>query len=189
MQPQSEDAGLVEDFIIPLPALTAANSPGIVYVSFTRESPELYAIASFQCTLKFTSKELDPSTGVPEEEGYEDEYQVEEVELSAGGDYIVPSYASFGSEWERMKSAPSATETFALSAMESLKGRLLIPINPFSQSYLVSSRLRINHRGAQHGTAWWIRNSFIDFCTHAPIVWLGDWRRWQSPRSLSNDIF
>lgn len=122
MQAQSEDAGLVEDFIIPLPALTAANSPGIVYVSFTRESPELYAIASFQCSLKFTSKELDPSTGVPEEEGYEDEYQVEEVELSAGGDYIVPSYASFGSEWERMKSAPSATETFALSAMESLKG-------------------------------------------------------------------
>jgi coatomer protein complex subunit gamma len=121
MQPQSEDAGLVEDFIIPLPALTAANSPGIVYVSFTRESPELYAIASFQCTLKFTSKELDPSTGVPEEEGYEDEYQVEEVELSAGGDYIVPSYASFGSEWEKMKLAPSATETFALSAMESLK--------------------------------------------------------------------
>lgn len=133
MVPQSEECGLVEDFIINLPALSAANSPGIVYVSFTRESPELYAIASFQCTLKFTSKELDPSTGVPEEEGYEDEYQVEEVELSAGGDYIVPSYASFGSEWERMRSSPSATETFALSAMESLKG--------MSKLYMVSKSL------------------------------------------------
>ena len=122
MVPQIEDCGLVEDFIINLPALSATNSPGIVYVSFTRENPELYAIASFQCTLKFTSKELDPSTGVPEEEGYEDEYQVEEVELSAGGDYMVPSYASFGSEWERMRSSPNATETFTLSAMESLKG-------------------------------------------------------------------
>ncbi|CAA7264738.1 unnamed protein product [Cyclocybe aegerita] len=120
MQPQSEDSGLVEDFIIPLPSL-AASSPGIVYVSFTRENPDLYAIASFQCTLKYISKEVDPSTGIPEEEGYEDEYQVEEVELSAGGDYIIPSYASFGSEWDRMRSAPSATETFALSVMESLK--------------------------------------------------------------------
>ena len=120
MVPQSEDNGLVEDFIIPLPSLS--DSPGIVYVSFTRERPGVYAIASFQCTLKYLSKEVDPSTGVPEEEGYEDEYQIEEVELSAGGDYIVPSYASFGSEWDRLQSAPSATETFSLSAMESLKG-------------------------------------------------------------------
>ncbi|KAF9567853.1 coatomer subunit gamma [Agrocybe pediades] len=121
MVPQSEDCGLVEDFIIPLPALKSANSPGIVYVSFTRENPDVYAIASFQCTLKYISKELDPSTGVPEEEGYPDEYPVEEVELSAGGDYIVPSYASFSSEWERLRTASTATETFALSAMESLK--------------------------------------------------------------------
>lgn len=122
MVPQAEDAGLTEDFIIPVPGLTALTSPSIVYVSFTRETPEEYALASFQCTLKFISKELDPSTGEPEEEGYEDEYQLEEVELSAGGDYIVPSYATFGSEWDRLRAGPSATETFALSAMESLKG-------------------------------------------------------------------
>lgn len=79
-------------------------------------------MASFQCTLKFISKELDPSTGEPEEEGYEDEYQLEEVELSAGGDYIIPSYVTFGAEWDRLRSGPNATETFALSAMDSLKG-------------------------------------------------------------------
>lgn len=120
MQP-SEDSGLAEDFIIPLPSLSAVTSPGIVYVSFTRETPEEYATASFQCTLKFVSKELDPSTGEPEDEGYEDEYQLEEVELGAG-DYIVPSYLTFSSEWDRLRSGATATETFALSAMESLKG-------------------------------------------------------------------
>lgn len=140
MQAQTEDSGLTEDFIIPLPSLTAATSPSIVYVSFTRESPEQYAIASFQCTLKFLSKELDPSTGEPEEEGYEDEYQLEEVELSAGGDYIIPNYVTFGSEWDRLRSAPSATETFALSAMESLKGsfHVFMIINGFSIAYAVS---------------------------------------------------
>jgi coatomer subunit gamma len=123
MQPQNE-CKLTEDFIIPVPAITASTSPNIVYVSFTRDRPEEYALASFQCTLKFISKELDPSTGEPEEEGYEDEYQLEEVEVSAGSDYIVPSYAAFASEWDRLRTGPNATETFALSAMESLQGRL-----------------------------------------------------------------
>ncbi|TFK26805.1 coatomer subunit gamma [Coprinopsis marcescibilis] len=121
MTPQSDDTGLVEDFIIPLPSLTQVSSPGIVYVSFTREDPDVYTLGSYACTLKFISKELDPSTGEPEEDGYEDEYQVEEVELSAGGDYIIPSYATFGSEWDRLHAAPSAKEAFALSSMESIK--------------------------------------------------------------------
>ncbi|KAJ4002179.1 coatomer subunit gamma [Lentinula boryana] len=121
MQPSEEMESLVEDFIIPIPSLSSANSPGTVYVSFTRTSPEEFAIASFSCLLKFVSKELDPSTGEPEDEGYEDEYPLEDTELSAGGDYIIPSYATFGSEWDRMRAGPSAVETFALSSMESLK--------------------------------------------------------------------
>lgn len=125
MQPQTEDSGLTEDFIITAPSVTSSSSPGIVYVSYTRDSPEDYPVASFSCNLKFVSKELDPSTGEPEEEGYEDEYQLEEVELSAGGDYIVPSYTSFDTEWNKLESGSSATETFALSAMESLKGTSL----------------------------------------------------------------
>ena len=129
MQPESEDCGLTEDFIIPVPSLSS-TSPGIIYVSFTRQNPDEYAVGSFSCTLKFISKEVDPSTGEPEEEGYEDEYPLEEIEVSAGGDYIVPSYATFGSEWDRLRSGPSATETFALSAMESLKGMLPCEVFP-----------------------------------------------------------
>jgi len=121
MQP-SEDSGLTEDFIIPLSTLSSRNSPGIVYVSFTRNAPGDYATASFQCVLKFISKEVDPSTGEPEAEGYEDEYQLEEVELAAGGDYIIPSYLNFSSEWDRLRTGASMTETFTLSSMESIKG-------------------------------------------------------------------
>ncbi|KAL0580682.1 coatomer subunit gamma [Marasmius crinis-equi] len=121
MTPQSEDSGLTEEFIIPLPSLSASTSPGIVYVSFSRDDPEQYAIGSFSCLLKFISKEVDPSTGEPEEEGYSDEYPLDEIELAAGGDYIIPSYSTFGSEWDRLHSAPSVTETFSLSAMESLR--------------------------------------------------------------------
>jgi coatomer protein complex subunit gamma len=127
---QTEDTGLTQDFVLPITSLSAATSPGIAYVSFTRDAPEDYVTATFQGTLQFVSKELDPSTGEPEAEGYEDEYQTEEVELSAGGDYIVPSYAAFGPEWDRLKAGPSVTETFGLgTSVESLKGgsSILLP--------------------------------------------------------------
>ncbi|KAG1816211.1 coatomer subunit gamma [Suillus variegatus] len=120
MQPQA-DSGLTEDVVFQIDSLSCANSPGIVYVSFKRDNPQEYTTTSFQCILKFIPKELDPSTGRPEEEGYEDEYQLEEVELSAGGDHIIPSYASFSSEWDRLRSGATATETFSLGAMQSIK--------------------------------------------------------------------
>ena len=118
----TEDIDLTEDFIIPNPLVTSASSPGVVYVSFTRTDPTQYSLGTFQCVLKFFTKEVDPSTGAPEEDGYEDEYQIEQVELAAGGDYIVPSYATFASEWEKLKDGATAVETFSLSAMDSIKG-------------------------------------------------------------------
>ena len=145
MQPP-EDSELTEDFIIPIPTLSSANSPGIVYVSFTRNAPDDYATASFQCVLKFISKEVDPSTGEPEAEGYEDEYQLEEVELAAGGDYIIPSYSNFSSEWDRLRTGASMTETFTLSTMESIKG---VTVNFFGTLHWHShglSGMRFYHR-------------------------------------------
>lgn len=133
----SAESNLTEDFIIPVPSLSSTPSTGIVYVSFTRDSPEEYASGSFQCVLKFVSKEVDPSTGEPEEEGYEDEYQLEEVELGAG-DYIIPTYVAFSSEWDRMRGGASATETFSLSAMDSLKGG---SISSFKFSLLITNPL------------------------------------------------
>jgi coatomer protein complex subunit gamma len=71
--------------------------------------------ATFTNVLKFTSKEIDPSTGEPEDQGFEDEYQVEDLELT-GGDYVVPNFAgSFGNVWEQVGAAgEEVTETFSL---------------------------------------------------------------------------
>ena len=35
--------------------------------------------------------------------------------------YIMPTYATFASEWDKLADAPSTTETFALSTSESLQ--------------------------------------------------------------------
>ncbi|CAD6891270.1 unnamed protein product [Tilletia laevis] len=117
------DVGLQEDFILTIDSLSASNPSGIVYVSFTRtDGPSSFPIGTLQNTLRFVSKEVDPSSGEPEEEGYDDEYQTEDLELGVA-DYVVPRYANFGQEWDRMgkEGKPEATETFALTALDSLK--------------------------------------------------------------------
>lgn len=115
--PEDGEGGvsLEEDFIIPAPKL-GSDEQGTIYVAFKRIGEESnYATATFTNVLKFTSKEIDPSTGEPEDQGFEDEYQVEDLELT-GGDYVVPNFAgSFGNVWEQVGAAgEEVTETFSL---------------------------------------------------------------------------
>ncbi|KAB2572770.1 Clathrin/coatomer adaptor adaptin-like protein [Lasiodiplodia theobromae] len=118
---EEEESGLEEEFIIPAPALKT-DEPGTVYVSFKRiEGEATYVASSFTNILKFTLKEIDPSTNEPEEGGYEDEYQVEDLDLN-GADYIVPAYAgSFDNVWEQSGAGEEATETLQLSALKSIQ--------------------------------------------------------------------
>lgn len=120
--PPDDDEGqqLEEDFIIPVPRL-GHNEVGTVWVSFKRPAEGGLPTGSFTNVLKFTSKEIDPATGEPEEEGYEDEYQVEELELGPG-DYLVPAYTeSWDNVWEQVGAAgEEAIESYALGT--ELKG-------------------------------------------------------------------
>ncbi|KAI7139331.1 hypothetical protein KC352_g29966, partial [Hortaea werneckii] len=101
------------------------DEPGTVYVSFSRPQSSFLA-ASFTNNLKFSLKEIDPSTGEPEAEGYEDNYQVEDLELT-GADYVLPAFAgSFDNIWSSLSSAAGAAgadeaeETLQLSNAKSL---------------------------------------------------------------------
>lgn len=121
----NDDEGpeLEEEFIIPAARLMPGE-PGVVYVSFKRTGGR-YPTAGFMNGLKFTSKEIDPSTGEAEQEGYEDEYQVEELEVT-GGDYVLPTFAgSFENIWEQVGAAgEEVTETFSLGdAVKSIQGQ------------------------------------------------------------------
>ena len=51
-------------------------------MALSEEEPTLVS-ASFSCTLKFVVKDCDPTTGdADEDEGYEDEYVLEDLDLS-----------------------------------------------------------------------------------------------------------
>ncbi|KAL8871542.1 MAG: hypothetical protein Q9174_002645 [Haloplaca sp. 1 TL-2023] len=117
---EDSDEVLEEEFIIPVSKL-ATDQPGTVYVSFKKTTESSYPITSFTNVLRFTSKEIDPTTGEPDESGYDDEYQVEDLEL-LGSDYVTPAYAgSFDHVWEQTgANGEEASETLQLSSTKSI---------------------------------------------------------------------
>jgi coatomer subunit gamma len=113
---------LEEEFIIPAPRLKT-NEPGVVYVAFKKADGQTYPITTFSNMLKFTSKEIDPTSGEPEDSGYDDEYEVENIELS-GADFVTPAFAgNFDHIWEGTgANGEEASETLQLSNLKSLAG-------------------------------------------------------------------
>lgn len=83
-----------EDFIVPLAELKP-DQTGIVYVSFSApaiEDEEL--LSAFGNTVAYTNKDLDYEGNVdPTDDGWSDEYQIDDLELLAG-DFIIPLYNS-----------------------------------------------------------------------------------------------
>jgi len=117
----SEEDELEEAFIMEADKLST-DEPGKVYVAFSKVNGEgSLPVSTFSNVLKFTSKEIDPSTGEPEDTGYDDEYEISEFELT-GSDYIIPTFASnFAHLWEQIgASGEEAEETLQLSGMKSI---------------------------------------------------------------------
>lgn len=122
----SDEEELEEVFILQSDKL-ATDEPGKVYVAFKKVNGEnSLPVSSFTNVLRFTSKEIDPSTGEPEDTGYDDEYEVSEFELT-GSDYIIPTFASnFNHLWEQIgASGEQAEETLQLSSMKSIAGEFI----------------------------------------------------------------
>jgi coatomer subunit gamma len=120
--PSEEEEVLEEEFIIPVAKLET-DQPGTVYVSFKKIGDSPYPITTFTNVLKFTSKEIDPTTGEPDESGYEDEYGVEDLEL-VGSDYVVPAFAgNFDHIWEQTgANGEEESETLQLIHTKSIAG-------------------------------------------------------------------
>ncbi|KAI1322641.1 adaptin N terminal region-domain-containing protein [Xylariaceae sp. FL0255] len=117
----SDEEELEEAFIIPVEKLET-DEPGKIYVAFKKVSGEgSLPTSSFSNVLKFTSKEIDPTTNEPEETGYDDEYEVGDFDLS-GSDYVIPTFAgNFNHIWEQVGAAgEEAEETLQLSGMKSI---------------------------------------------------------------------
>ncbi|KFO29351.1 Coatomer subunit gamma-2 [Fukomys damarensis] len=107
---------------IPAPNLTY-NQPGICYTLVRLPDEDPTAVAgTFSCTMKFTVRDCDPNTGVPDEDGYDDEYVLEDLEVSVSDHIQKILKPNFAAAWEEVGDTFEKEETFALSSTKTLEG-------------------------------------------------------------------
>lgn len=93
---------------------------GTTYVS-VKYLASAYPTGTFSNSLKFVVKEVDPSTGEVDDSGYEDQYQIEDIEVTIS-DYIKRTLVTaFQEEWDKLGEEGQAVATYNLSTMKTLQ--------------------------------------------------------------------
>ncbi|MBZ3884009.1 Coatomer subunit gamma-1 [Sciurus carolinensis] len=98
------------------------NQPGTCYtlVALPREDPTAVA-CTFSCMMKFTVKDCDPTTGETDEEGYEDEYVLEDLEVTVADHIQKVMKLNFEAAWDEVGDEFEKEETFTLSTIKTLE--------------------------------------------------------------------
>jgi coatomer protein complex subunit gamma len=68
-------------------------------------------------------KEVDPSSGEVEESGTEDEYQLEDIEITIADFMRKTLVTNFQEKWDEIGDEFEAVETYSLSTMKNLQGK------------------------------------------------------------------
>ncbi|KAG2486424.1 hypothetical protein HYH03_014871 [Edaphochlamys debaryana] len=115
----AEASDFEEAFTVPLDQMPL-NGVGQCFTVVTRQ-PGAIATGKIVNILKFKVKEIDPSTGEAEEEGYEDEYVLEDLEVSPA-DYVKPTLlGNFRKAWEELDPATEKEDEYGLGTREGLQ--------------------------------------------------------------------
>ncbi|XP_067931298.1 coatomer subunit gamma-2-like [Watersipora subatra] len=96
------------------------NTPGITY-TIVELPPDGAVSGTFTCLLKYLVKDCDPSTGETDDEGYDDEYALEDVDVAVADYMQRVSLANFGAAWEELGPEHELEDTFSLSHMTYLE--------------------------------------------------------------------
>ncbi|CAK9438403.1 uncharacterized protein LODBEIA_P26270 [Lodderomyces beijingensis] len=119
-QPDNEE--YQEDFIMPLEELKP-DGLGVVYVSFsTPLLSEGDILSAFGNTVAYTNRDLDEEGQVdPSDDGWSDEYQIDDLELLAG-DFINPLYNSnFTAIFDQLPVSQDTTSTGYIANVDTLE--------------------------------------------------------------------
>lgn len=96
------------------------DTPGQTFVAF--QKPEgVPAVGKFSNSLRFIVKEVDPSTGeVVEEDGMEEDYQLEDVDVVAADYMLKVGVSNFRNAWESIGAEFEKVDEYGLGPRESL---------------------------------------------------------------------
>uniref|UniRef100_A0A7S2I1N9 Coatomer subunit gamma n=1 Tax=Haptolina brevifila TaxID=156173 RepID=A0A7S2I1N9_9EUKA len=118
----SSTPGLVLDSEIKCSSLPF-GSPGDAFLCLRRVSG--VPVCSLPCTLKFIVKDIDPAAGEPAEDetGYDDEYNLEDLELTSADFMKKVPVVDFKEAWSTIGADHEVVETFSLT-YSAIKGAM-----------------------------------------------------------------
>lgn len=108
----------------------ACSETSPTYISLQiPENPSL-TVTNFGATLRFIVKDCDPVSGIPNtDDGYEDDYMLEDVEILLADQMQRLTKSNFGAAWEEAESYSQLEDTYNLSSISSLEEAVKSVIN------------------------------------------------------------
>jgi len=92
------------------------NESGTTYTLVKLPDDSSAVTGSLTCTMKYTVKDCDPATGVPDdEEGYADEFVLEDVEVSVSDHVQKVLKPNWSASWEEIGAENELEDTYTLS--------------------------------------------------------------------------
>ncbi|KAG7163486.1 Coatomer subunit gamma-2-like [Homarus americanus] len=106
---------------LPCPSLPYSQL-GSCYALLPIPEDIMATTGTLSATLKFKVRDCDPVTGEPDtDEGYEDDYTLEDVEITVVDHVQRAARSNFAAGWEELGATNELEDTFALSAMSTLE--------------------------------------------------------------------
>jgi len=91
------------------------NVCGTIYVVLATPEELSECVATIPANLKFTVKDCDPATGEPDsEDGYDDDYQLEDIDVTVADNVSRVMKGNFGAAWEEIGADYELEDTFQL---------------------------------------------------------------------------
>uniref|UniRef100_A0A8C9UAQ2 Coatomer subunit gamma n=1 Tax=Scleropages formosus TaxID=113540 RepID=A0A8C9UAQ2_SCLFO len=97
------------------------SQPGSCYCLVRLPEDDPTAVScTFSCTMKYLVRDCDPNTGEPDDDGYDDEYVLEDLEVTVADHIQKVLKPNFAAAWEEVGDEFEKEETFALSSVRTL---------------------------------------------------------------------
>uniref|UniRef100_A0A669BT14 Coatomer subunit gamma n=1 Tax=Oreochromis niloticus TaxID=8128 RepID=A0A669BT14_ORENI len=105
---------------VPAPSLPYSQ-PGSCYTLIRLPDDDPTAVScTFSCTMKYLVRDCDPNTGEPDDDGYDDEYVLEDLEVTVADHIQKVLKPNFGAAWDEVGDEFEKEETFALASVRTL---------------------------------------------------------------------
>jgi len=112
VQVEGEDEN-IQPFYVPCESLQFEKQ-GTTYACYETAEDDDEVATCLSCTMKFVVRDCDPNTGEKDDVGYEDEYALEDVEMTVGDHVMKVAQSNFIVAWEELGEENQLLETFQL---------------------------------------------------------------------------